>query len=136
MPLLVANGAMVKCSFGATPTPLTVLPSPTHPATAAPSVLPPVAPLAVVTDMVPTTNLKSFGLCSSPANPAVQAATAAKLGVFSPAPCVPLRSGGWAPASSTWVAGVAAFSQTSACKCQWLGVITVVNPGQATVSGV
>ena len=44
-------------------------------------------PAASVDDFVPLTNIPSFGMCGALANPAVAAATAAKAGAFTPAPC-------------------------------------------------
>ena len=70
------------CDMGTTASPLTVVPGPPHVATSpVPAVL-----LATVSDFMPMTNIKTFGTCNSPANPAVAAATAAKSGVFTPAP--------------------------------------------------
>ena len=94
MAILVANGAELACDMGASPSLLTLTPGPPHVATASP----PLAPLAVVSDFVPLTNIKTFGMCSSPFNPAVQAATTAADGVFTPAPCVPGDLGSVGPA--------------------------------------
>ncbi|MGZ4215259.1 MAG: DUF4280 domain-containing protein [Solirubrobacteraceae bacterium] len=133
MTVLVANGAQIMCDLGTTPSVLTVIPGPPHIAASSP----PPAPLATITDFVPLTNIASFGMCMSPANPAVQAATAAASGVFTPAPCVPATAGPWAPAATVLVSGVPAFDQTATCHCAWAGTVAVVNPGQAVaVTGV
>lgn len=126
MAILVANGAELACDMGASPSLLTLTPGPPHVATASP----PLAPLAVVSDFVPLTNIKTFGMCSSPFNPAVQAATTAADGVFTPAPCVPATSDPWDPPAPVTVCGVPAFDQTATCQCAWQGTITVVDPGQ------
>jgi hypothetical protein len=125
MALLVAAGAQLMCTMGTTPSPLTLLPGPPHDALAP-------LPLAVVTDFVPMTNIKSFGMCNSPANPQVAAATAAASGVLTPQPCIPATAAPWAPPSPTvLISGVPAFDQTSTCQCTWIGTIGVVSPAQA-----
>lgn len=127
--LLVANGAGLVCTMGTVPSALTVVPGPPHDATVAP----PPAPLATIQDFVPLTNIKSFGMCKSPTNPAVQAATTAASGVFTPAPCVPATAAPWAPPSRVLLTGVPAFTQGATCQCTWQGTIKVVTPGQAGV---
>src|SRR5690348_426456 len=117
MPVLVANGAQIACSLGASPSVLTLIPGPPHDAVTSP----PPAPLATISDFVPLTNIASFGMCMSPANPAVQAATAAALGVFTPAPCVPATAAPWAPPAGVLVSGVPTFDQTATCQCAWGG---------------
>ena len=83
------------CDMGASPSVLTVTPAPPHSASApAPGVS-----LAVITDFVPMLNIPTFGMCMSPANPAVQAATTAAQGVFTPAPCVPATADPWGAAA-------------------------------------
>jgi Domain of unknown function (DUF4280) len=129
MTFLVANGAKLQCSLGSTPSALALLPGPPHLVTAAP----PPAPLAVVADVVPQTNILPFGMCSSPANPAVQAATAAASGVFTPAPCVPATETPWSPPARVLISGVAAFDQKATCQCQWQGTVTVLSAGQVNV---
>lgn len=126
MPVLVANGAQILCDLGTTPSVLTVLPGPPHSASAPV----PGTSLAGVTDFVPLTNIQSFGMCTSPANPAVQAATTAASGVFTPAPCVPATADPWAPPVPVALTGVPAFDQTATCQCTWAGAIAVINPGQ------
>ncbi len=134
MPFLVADKAQLLCSMGSTPSVLTVPPTPDHSASAAP---PPVMLLATVNDFKPGANIAPFGLCRSPANPAVQAATAAASGVPTPAPCVPATTLPWAPPSPTvLIRGVPAVGQVAKCQCSWQGTITVVNPGQARVQAI
>jgi hypothetical protein len=57
-------------------------------------------PAANIMDHVPMLNILPFGVCSSPANPTVVAATAAALGVLTPMPCIPAP---WAPGAWTGV---------------------------------
>jgi hypothetical protein len=132
MAILVANGAQIACDLGSTPSVLTVIPGPPHKAVTAP----PPTLLAVITDIVPLTNIKTFGMCSSPTNPAVIAATSAASGVFTPAPCVPAVPDPWDPPEPVTICGVPAFDQKATCQCTWEGTIAVVNPGQATVATV
>ncbi|MFH5187463.1 DUF4280 domain-containing protein [Paenibacillus sp. TAB 01] len=122
---LVCGGAMLQCSFGAAPSSLMVLP--------ANRVLTSM-PIANIMDNKPMVNILPFGMCSSMANPTVSAATAAKLGVFTPMPCVPVVAAPWVPGSPTvLVANMPALNNTSKCMCNWGGVIQVVQPGQMTI---
>lgn len=119
MAVLVANGAQIKCSMGTLPSVLTVTATPPHVAAApVPAVM-----LAAITDFVPVVNIKSFGMCSAPTNPAVIAAQGS-------APCVPATTTPWKPPRTAAVTATATFDQTATCQCTWLGIITVVNPGQ------
>lgn len=125
MPPLVVNGATLHCSFGTVPSVLTVAPKPASGNGLF---------LATIADSLPLTNIATFGQCLSTQNPAVQAATAAASGVFTPAPCIPATGTPWSPGStSVAVRGQPAVTQTATCQCQWLGVIDVVNPGQVAV---
>ncbi|MEO6703117.1 MAG: DUF4280 domain-containing protein [Jatrophihabitantaceae bacterium] len=129
MPVVVVNGAPIACTLGLSPSVLTVAPS----TTAAGA---PVQAIATVLDFVVGTNIASFGMCNSPANPAVQAATAAASGVFTPAPCVPVIPAPWTPASTAVaVDAVPALLNTATCTCQWAGVVSLTAPGQLSVSG-
>jgi hypothetical protein len=87
------------------------------------------AAVATVREFVPFVNLRPFGLCAAPTNPAVQSATARAQGVPTPAPCVPQVASAWAPAHD-WasVRGVPALAPTSQTRCQWGGIIDVVDP--------
>jgi hypothetical protein len=123
MAILVAEGAQIMCDMGVAPAVLSITPGPPHDALA-------LVPLAAVTDFVPLTNVPTFGMCNSPANPAVIAATSAALGVFTPAPCVPATADPWAPPEPVTMSGVPVFDQKATCQCAWAGTITVVDPGQ------
>ena len=127
MAFLVADGAQLMCDMGAAPSVLTVLPGPPHVAAApVPALL-----LATVSDFVPLTNIDTFGMCYSPANPAVEAATTAADGVFTPAPCVPAPADPWLPPQPVAISADPAFDETATCQCMWGGTITVLDPGQA-----
>lgn len=87
MPPLVVNSAMLSCTMGlGPPVPLTVVPK-GAPVTAGGQFV------ATIADTLPMANIPMFGMCASPANPAVIAATAAALGVPTPMPCVPVPAG-------------------------------------------
>ena len=88
------------------------------------------SPAASVEDYVPLTNIPSFGMCSSMANPAVQAATAAKSGAFTPALCTPAVSTPWTPgATRVKVGGQPALHSGCQAMCAWGGAITISAPG-------
>ena len=130
MPRLVTNLAQIQCTFGTGPSALIATPS--QSSAGAPGIS-----LATVADAVPMANITSFKMCMSPGNPAVQAATAAKLGVFSPAPCIPNTSPPWVPAArGVFVGGKPAISELATCQCKWGGLISVVNAGQVGVQSV
>ena len=117
----MSNGAQIKCALGTTPATLTVLP--------APRVMVNSQPAATIMDFKPGANISTFGMCMSPANPQVIAATAAALGVFTPQPCIPMTTSPWTPGSPTvLIAGQPALTNTSTCQCNWAGVITVISP--------
>ncbi|MCL2005030.1 MAG: DUF4280 domain-containing protein [Planctomycetaceae bacterium] len=127
MSQLVVAGAMCRCSFGATPCPLVVLPTN--------RVMAGGPPAATIMDHKPIVNLATFGLCRSPANPIVAAATAAALGVLTPMPCIPVTTAPWIPGSPTVLIGnMPALNSSSKLLCNWGGVIQVDFPGQVTVS--
>ncbi|MCE7983960.1 MAG: DUF4280 domain-containing protein [Caldilinea sp. CFX5] len=123
----VCMGATLACTFGLGPSTLTVTPENRLTASTLPA--------ATIMDFVPMKNIAPFPLCSSPANPAVIAATAAKLGVFTPAACLPVTTQPWTPGSLTiLIGGQPALNQSSTLLCQWGGVISVSGPGQVTVT--
>lgn len=123
MGLLVSTGAEVECSFGAAPG---VFSASGEDVTAT-------TPAGVITD-VEEDNITPFGMCSSPMNPDVAAATAAAFGTLTPMPCVPVLTP-WTPgAVGVTINGIAALDDESLCMCAWAGVITVTNPGQERVT--
>jgi hypothetical protein len=124
MALKVCMGANLQCSFGAAPSSMVVLPTN--------KVLTGV-PAANIMDHIPMTNIMPFGMCSSPANPVVIAATAAALGVLTPMPCIPNTVAPWVPGAPTaLVANMPALDSNSKLMCIWGGVIQVLVPGQTT----
>lgn len=124
MGLLVTAGAMMQCSFGVSPAALAVLP-PGRP-------LGP-APAANIMDNKPLLNVLPFGMCSSPANPTVAAATAAALGVLTPMPCMPNTVAPWVPGvPKVLIGGVPALDNSCKLTCMWGGMISILSPGQFT----
>jgi hypothetical protein len=125
MPQHVCSGAMLQCSFGLAPSTLMVLP--------VNRMITSNMLAANIMDHVPMVNIMPFGACTSIANPTVASATAAALGVLTPMPCIPVTPAPWAPGAPTVLLGnMPALDNTSKLMCTWLGVISVVNPGQFT----
>lgn len=125
MGLLINNGSLCQCSFGAAPCPLTVLPA---------ARVMTGTPAASIMDNKPMVNLAGFGLCTSPANPTVAAATAAALGVLTPMPCLPVTAAPWVPGNPTiLIGGQPALNDSSKLFCNWGGVISITAPAQFTV---
>jgi len=90
-------------------------------------------PMCSILDFNPLVNIMPFGLCNSFLNPAVAAATAANMGVHTPAPCVPQVKAPWIPTSlKMMVGGAPVLSQESCCICPFGGTISVVYPGQTS----
>jgi hypothetical protein len=117
-------GAMMKCSFGLAPS--TLIPTPK-------TVITSNMMAANIMDHVPIMNIPPFGMCQSPANPTVAAATAAALGVLTPMPCVPNTPAPWVPGAPTvMLCNAPALDNVSMLTCIWGGVIQFTNPGQTT----
>ena len=122
---LVCSGAMLQCSFGMAPGTLNVLPLNRTMSG---------APAANIMDNVPMLNIMPFGMCQSPANPMVAAATAAAMGVLTPMPCIPMPAAPWMPGSPTvMIANMPALNDGCKLLCNWGGLIEVSMPGQFTV---
>ncbi len=125
MAFLVNNGSLCQCSFGAAPCPLTVPPAARVMAG---------TPAANIMDNKPLVNLSTFGMCSSPTNPTVAAATAAAMGVLTPMPCAPVTVAPWAPGNPTvMIGGQPALNNSSKLACNWGGVINISATTQFTV---
>ena len=114
---LVNAGSLLTCTMGATPAALAVV----VPTTTAQG-----PPAANIMDCAPITNIPTFGMCMSPANPMVAAATAAALGVLTPMPCIPVTTP-WTPgAPKVLVRNFPALDNASKCMCGYGGQISVV----------
>ena len=125
MGLQVCMGAQLKCSFGVAPSVLSVLPI-NRVLTKTPD--------ANIMDHLPMVNILPFGMCQSPANPMVAAATAAALGVLTPMPCIPVTPAPWMPGCSTvMIANMPALNNSSKLNCIWGGMIEIIYAGQTTV---
>lgn len=119
MPMQVVDGATLMCSCGTSPSTFVVLP--VH------RVYDGGRPAANITDHVPMVNILPFGLCVTPANPAVAAAQGA------PRPCIPMTDSPWTPGAPTVILDHnPALDNVSVCVCRWAGVVSVVDPGQTT----
>ncbi len=125
MPNHVCHGAMLKCAMGMAPSSLVVLPMNMQMTSNVPA--------ANIMDHIPMVNIMPFGMCQSPSNPMVAAATAAALGVLTPMPCIPLTPSPWAPGAPTvTLANQPALDKSSMLNCNWAGVITIEQEGQMT----
>ncbi len=127
MPEWTVATAALECTFGAAPSPLTVLP--VNRTTCGGMVA------ANIMDHVPLVNVMTFGMCCAPTNPEVITATTAALGVLTPMPCVPATPAPWVPGAPTVLLGeMPVLDNMSKLLCTWLGVITITEPGQVTTS--
>ena len=126
MPFQVCMGAMMQCTFGMAPSSLVVLPTN--------RVMTNNVPDANIMDHIPMTNIMPFGMCTSPSNPVVAAATAAALGVLTPMPCIPATPAPWITGAPTVLLGnFPSLDNVSQLMCIWGGVITFTDAGEATV---
>jgi len=114
---LVCTGATLQCSLGTLPSTFTASGATVTAGGAG----------GVVTDCE-VSNVAPFGLCTSPANPAVAAAEGA------PQPCLPVLAP-WTPGSGhVTLSAVPALDDASQCQCAWGGVVTVTDAGQAATT--
>lgn len=122
MSLHVCTGAMMRCSMGAAPSTFAALPK---------TVQTNMMDAGNIMDNKAMVNIPPFGVCKSPANPMVAAATAAALGTLVPMPCIPNTPAPWAPGAPTvLVANMPALNNTSKLMCIWGGVIEIAMAGQ------
>ena len=113
----VVQTATCTCVFGTAPAVLTV--------TSQQTVTMCKMPAATILDGAPLLNVPTFGMCSNPNNPAVIAATAAAMGVFTPSACVPATAS-WTPGCPTvTVCGRPLPNNTSKLMCAYGGMISV-----------
>lgn len=124
MPMQTCTGGQLQCTFGMAPSVFNATPRP---------IMTSNMPAGVITDNVPMMNIMPFGMCNSPANPTVAAATAAALGVLTPMPCIPATVAPWAPGvPNVLITNIPALDNTCKLMCNWGGVISFVTPGQFT----
>jgi hypothetical protein len=119
MGVMVVNGAMLMCSFGAAPSSLIVL---------NPTVMGCNMPVGTIQDHIPVVNIPPFSMCVSPQLPLFQATGA-------PSPCVPAISSPWTPGKPTvMVNNQPALDNTCMCQCSYgSGVVTIAFPGQVQI---
>lgn len=115
----VCMGAMLQCSFGMSPSTLSVI-VPTRPKCGG-------CLMANITDYIPMVNIMTFGMCQSMSNPTVASATAAAMGVLTPMPCVPVVTAPWSPSGQVKIGGMAALINNAKCMCTWGGQISITN---------
>lgn len=116
--LLVASNTILTCTFGTAPAKLNVFPDA--------RIIYKGQPLATVMDNRPIQNIIPFGMCTSMANPAVAAATAAALGVLTPMPCMPMPCGPWSISKpSVLLAGKPCLTSSSKLMCAYGGQISI-----------
>lgn len=125
MGLIVTGGASLQCSFGMAPSVLMVLPTCKVMVSQF---------VATIMDNKPLVNIMPFGMCTTPSNPTVAAATAAALGVLTPMPCVPVTVAPWVPGQPTVLVGVfPVLTDSSILMCMWGGVIKINFAAQVKV---
>ena len=126
MPFQVCMTANMMCAMGMAPSSLIVLPPPKMAMTGQQFD-------ANINDHIPMVNIMPFGMCISPANPTVAAATTAALGVLTPMPCIPNTPSPWVTGAPTVLLDhLPALDQTSTLTCIWAGMISIVQPGEMT----
>ena len=119
----VVMGTPCTCTFGTTPVPIMVSSQQT--------VITSNTPQATIMD----NKFLPFGMCSSLANPAVAAATAAAAGVLTPQPCIPAIAAPWVPGAPTvMVCGKVLLNDSSKLICNFGGVISPTKSPAVTVN--
>ncbi len=119
----VVTGAMMACTFGMAPSSLVVLPVRT--------ILLSNVPRGNIMDFAPMVNIMPFGMCTTPSNPTVAAATAAAMGALTPMPCIPAVTTPWMPGKPTvLIQGQPALTRSCRNMCMWGGQISFITDGQ------
>ncbi|ABK88965.1 DUF4280 domain-containing protein [Francisella tularensis subsp. novicida] len=120
----VVSNALIRCSFGATPSTLTTLPKGCF-------VKGQGQLAATVNDHIPMVNIKPFGMCNSPSNPTGMG----KPIVPTPCPCIPIITSPWTPpATKTKVNGQPALLKSATCMCVWGGQVSITMPGEMIIT--
>jgi len=114
----------MQCTFGLAPAPFSVV-DPVRPKLSGS------LPVGNIMDHVPMTNIPTFGMCQSLANPTVASATSAAMGVLTPMPCVPVVAAPWAPGGQLKVSNFPVLLDNCKCMCNWGGQISFTFPGNA-----
>lgn len=126
--IYVCNGAQLVCSMGTGNAVLVVLPER--------RILLDGQPQANIMDHKSMTNIPSFGLCTSLANPVVAAATAAHHGCLTPMPCVPNTNSPWQKGhGKLLLKNFPALCMDDKLSCAWAGTITIADCGQGKGQG-
>ena len=88
-------------------------------------------PKGNIMDFAPMVNIMPFGMCNTPSNPTVAAATAAAMGVLTPMPCIPAVTTPWMPGNpQVLVQGQPALMRSCCNMCMWGGQISFTTDGQ------
>lgn len=126
MALQCCTGAQMGCSMGTAPASFSATSRPTTTSG---------VPVGNISDHVPMMHIAPFGLCQSPANPMVAAATAAASGTLTPQPCIPATASPWSPGSPTvFIGGMPALNNSATLSCMWSGTISFADAGQVAVT--
>lgn len=119
----VCSGATLKCSFGDKNSKLSVYPDRTVFLTE--------RPMANISDHTSMYNIWPFGKCRTVSYPSTGSATAAAHGKLTPMPCIPGTVTEWLNGKSDYIIkGKPALLKSSYCRCQWGGIITIIDDGQ------
>lgn len=120
----VSSKATLKCTFGDKTSKLNVSLSRTVFLTG--------KPMANISDHQPVVNIPPFGKCRTIQYPPTGAATAANHGKLTPMPCVPGTSfWEWQNGKDDYIVkGKPALLKSSTCRCQWGGIISIIDDGQ------
>lgn len=126
MPIIVVNGASLRCDQGTTPASLVVLPANQTDGASMSA--------ATVMDHKPSANIMPFGMCRSLSNPQVAAATSAAYGVLTPQPCIPVTMTPWsAEEPSVTIRSLPVLVDGATCKCAWGGTVSIESAGATTI---
>lgn len=119
----VVTGAIMTCTFGMAPSSFMASPGRTEMLSNVPK--------GNIMDFAPMVNIMPFGMCNTPSNPTVAAATAAAMGVLTPMPCIPAVTTPWMPGNpQVLVQGQPALMRSNCNMCMWGGQISFTTDGQ------